>query len=480
MDYPKSLTDVALHDGKFTDGTPDGSILPSRDPAKWANDVTDSILEVQAWTGEAHDEADITQMARGIDARIATAAFSIPALPDTAAAADADELAISVEGVHQRITVAELFEGRIGFDQVARDQIALTNMRQLLASSVATGAIVAGRQWELATDEWGATSTNETYVAASPAYYSNPGATVVETFGVVGTYTFTVPAGVTSLTQVDVVGAGGGGGGSLYNARYGGGGGGGGYSKITNVPVTPGQEITIVVGAKGLGGAAGASGAAGGQSAFAELATAGGGGGGTGLVANGPGGAGGTGTTANGQTGGTGSITVGSGYGGAGGGYAYGLAGASVASTDTVSPSGNPPGGGGAGAYNDTGRAGGNGADGLVKITYSAVPLDMTLAPPASVSLAADPTHADLYFLWKDDSGTAVLGTDITVNLSRDGGATKAAADLTVLAAFDGSYSFVRARADLSAQPAGTSLWGEILTHNTKAQRIAAPALYGE
>lgn len=80
MDYPKSLPDVYLHDGKFTDGTADGSISPSRDPAKWANDVTDTLLLVQAWTGEAPNEADLTQLKRGIDARIdaAIAEINIP------------------------------------------------------------------------------------------------------------------------------------------------------------------------------------------------------------------------------------------------------------------------------------------------------------------------------------------------------------------------------------------------------------------
>jgi hypothetical protein len=70
MDYPKSLPDVYLADGKFTDGTPDGTVQPSRDPAAWANAVTDSILDVQAWTGEAPAEADATQLKRAIDARI--------------------------------------------------------------------------------------------------------------------------------------------------------------------------------------------------------------------------------------------------------------------------------------------------------------------------------------------------------------------------------------------------------------------------
>lgn len=72
MDYPKSTPNVGLHNGKFTDGTPDGSVKPSLDTAAWANAVTDSILEVQKWTGEAPKEDDITQLARGIDTRIRT------------------------------------------------------------------------------------------------------------------------------------------------------------------------------------------------------------------------------------------------------------------------------------------------------------------------------------------------------------------------------------------------------------------------
>lgn len=83
MDYPKSLNDVYLHEGKFTDGTPDGAVEPSRDPAKTQNDIIDSIILVQNWTGEAPNEADLTQLARGIDARIDEKIAAID-LPDAA------------------------------------------------------------------------------------------------------------------------------------------------------------------------------------------------------------------------------------------------------------------------------------------------------------------------------------------------------------------------------------------------------------
>lgn len=59
-----------------------------------------------------------------------------------------------------------------------------------------------------------------------------------------GTYSWTVPAGVTSISAV-VIGAGGGGG------NFAGGGGGLRYGSI---PVTPGETFTITVGAFGIGG----------------------------------------------------------------------------------------------------------------------------------------------------------------------------------------------------------------------------------
>ena len=59
-----------------------------------------------------------------------------------------------------------------------------------------------------------------------------------------GTYTFTVPAGVASISMVAVAG----GAGSTLSTQ---GGGGGSLSYKNNVPVTPGEQFTVVVGAGG-------------------------------------------------------------------------------------------------------------------------------------------------------------------------------------------------------------------------------------
>ena len=62
-----------------------------------------------------------------------------------------------------------------------------------------------------------------------------------------GTYSFIVPPNVTSLSMVAV----GGGGGGAGNVNDGGGGGGCALFWRNNVPVTPGEFLTVVVGAGG-------------------------------------------------------------------------------------------------------------------------------------------------------------------------------------------------------------------------------------
>jgi P2-related tail formation protein len=160
-------------------------------------------------------------------------------------------------------------------------------------------------------------------------------------FTTVGTINWTVPAGVTSINAVLV---GGGGGGRIFSGTYHAGGGGGGLRTITNLPVTAGETLSIVVGAGGNGGSNPGNGAS--SSIMRGTTTLVYAGGGTNGYHNGnQGGPGGTGTAfGTGPSGGT----IAGGDGGAGG-------------TTTSSYS---AGGGGAGGYSGTGGRGAGGSSG--------------------------------------------------------------------------------------------------------------------
>ncbi len=154
---------------------------------------------------------------------------------------------------------------------------------------------------------------------------------VNETFNTPGPATFTVPAGLTSL-QVSISGGGGGGGGA---AAGNGGQGGEGELITTNLTVTSGQVLSIVVGAGGIGGAGfngsgGSGGTGGGLSSIETIIASGGGGAG----GEGPPGSASPGSAGEGPNGGAaGAATVGTnsagngGAAGAGGGSAGGVGG---------------------------------------------------------------------------------------------------------------------------------------------------------
>ena len=179
-----------------------------------------------------------------------------------------------------------------------------------------------------------------------------------------GTTTWTVPQGVTSVSVLAVAGGGGGGGGNTASTvGNGGGGGGGGVVYNSSYSVTPGQIITVAVGAGGsAGGAGGGDGTNGVSSAFGTMVANGGGFGGTynaTSVSGGSGGSGGGGQNNGGTTAG-GSATQGN----SGGGTGYGnVGGASSAVTSWGSG-----GGGGAGAVGAVGTGAGGGAGGIGKL----------------------------------------------------------------------------------------------------------------
>jgi hypothetical protein len=77
--------------------------------------------------------------------------------------------------------------------------------------------------------------------------------------------TFTIPTGVTAL-KITVVGAGGGGGGGANGVGPSGSGGGGGTAIKYLTGVTPGNTLSVAIGALGAGGGSFTSGGAGGNS----------------------------------------------------------------------------------------------------------------------------------------------------------------------------------------------------------------------
>jgi hypothetical protein len=190
------------------------------------------------------------------------------------------------------------------------------------------------------------------------------GGLVTSTYSTPGSTTYSVPAGVTSVT-VKTWGAGGGGGGASPD-RIGGNGGGGGYATAT-FTVTPSETLTVRVGGGGGGGTgyntgtnSGNGGGGGGYSGVLRSTTpliiaAGGGGGGggngdTGSTARAPGTNAGGGGGSTGSSGVTNGATVGGGGGtqvaGGTGGATNGVTGSSLTGGNGGSPGGTATGGG--------------------------------------------------------------------------------------------------------------------------------------
>jgi hypothetical protein len=229
----------------------------------------------------------------------------------------------------------------------------------------------------------GTVTRNRETITYSPANGTDPGFTfngqfypivVVPqgqaAFTTPGTFSWTAPTGVNSVSVVCV---GGGGGGGSRNGSGGAGGGGGGLGWKNNIPVTPGQSYTVVVGAGGnrmTTFGAGATAGSGGNSYFISTATVAGFGGGGAVNSGGGGGTGGAGGGFVGDGGGNGG-TAGSstatnrcsGGGGAGG---YTGNGGNSPYNDTNGSSGQGGGGGGGGGGDSGDTAGGGGGVGIL------------------------------------------------------------------------------------------------------------------
>jgi hypothetical protein len=259
--------------------------------------------------------------------------------------------------------------------------------------------------------------------------YSEP-RTLFARWGLVGTVTFNtvgntlwnVPAGVTSINYLVVGGGGGGGNGSHNN---GGGGGGAGMVRIGDLTTSPGTNLSISVGAGGVGGLAGSgvtevsnNGSSGANSSLGSIISLGGtfgnanrvfdvanagaaqigttvapqggnGGRADGIMnsAQGGGGAGGAGAqgvhNTSGGLGGTGIVSSLSGQSvtyGIGGNGGRGGSSVNINGSNGINNTGN---GGGGGAGTGTGgggyASGGGGGSGIVIISYSIIVTDYTL-----------------------------------------------------------------------------------------------------
>ncbi len=307
--------------------------------------------------------------------------------------------------------------------------------------------------------------------------------TVIETFTIPGTYTWTAPATVTSVT-VQAWGGGGAGGGvsGASEARSGGGGAGGQYAQSV-LSVTPGTTYALNVGHGGV--ASTGDGGTGGHSSFASLMMARGGNGGASDGAPGSGSAsgglgdvvfaggggssgppghsgaggggagsggkgddasglnGGRGTAAGGGNGGDGRTSVGDGYAG----YAFG--------------------GGGGGAFSRSDfRRGGAGGPGCVVVTYELSPY------VESISIASpNPTSAGNDVSWTVVFSESVTGVDLSDFALTAGGAV-AGASLTsitgsnttwVVSAYTGTGETGTLRLDLRDDDSITSSTGDVL-----------------
>ncbi len=189
-------------------------------------------------------------------------------------------------------------------------------------------------------------SRNSTPSCPTGATCSTVSADYVIQWKTVGSYTWTVPAGVSSVQYLVVAGGGGGG----MNA--GGGGGGGGFVEQTGKSVSPGTSITVTVGAGGAGSTStSAKGSSGSNSVFDTVVAIGGGGGGSWNTQAGVNGGSGGGSSS--------TATVGSAtQGNSGGGTGYGNNGG-IGWVDY-----NGGGGGGAGAVGQASPAAGTGGAG--------------------------------------------------------------------------------------------------------------------
>ena len=286
-----------------------------------------------------------------------------------------------------------------------------------------------------------------------------------QSFTTAGAQTWTAPIGVSSVS-IECWGGGGAGGGATGNPSAGGGGAGGSYSKITSISVTPGQTYSLMVGAGGIGSFT--SGGVGGDSWFLNdttiLAKGGNGGSSTSInstTASGAvvtssgnigniiyyGGAGGTGAASGASSGGGGGSAGTGANGNAGslniGGTAVAGGGAGVNGTNTnlssngISNSNLGGAGSGAHATSSSDRAGGNGGNGKVLLTFSCTTYSLTSTAATNVCS----NSGSIITVTGNASNLPVGSYTVTYNLSAPNATTGLTATMNITVAGNGSFT---------------------------------------
>ena len=164
--------------------------------------------------------------------------------------------------------------GKVGLTTHVTGTLGLANGGTNSTSTPVAGSVIVGTGTAMAATAAG--TSGQVLVsqgAGAPIWSSAPSAGPrAQYFTSTGSNTFTIPAGTTSI-KVTIVSAGGGGGGQLVDGGTnppGGAGGAGRWAAQWFVGLTPGNTLTVTVGAAGTGGASSTNGGTGGTTSLAS------------------------------------------------------------------------------------------------------------------------------------------------------------------------------------------------------------------